>query len=252
MEIFIDSADPNEIRKWSDFIPITGVTTNPSSLGQAIQEWVRAKKGRGEGITEEMAWQKARSHVTRIFEVAEGRPVSVQGRAYPDENEMLLEVQGLVHDATSISSRHGHHHQGRIVVKLPITGPGLRVCRRLKKENEDIQCNMTLCFHPIQALIAAEAGADYVSPFVGRLEDIEPGRGLDLVEKIRKLYDLREFKTRVLAASIRSADQLVEVWLRGDADIATVPPSVLEEAHQNELTKKGQQKFLDDWKNSFA
>ena len=248
MEIFIDSADLEEIRIWSNFIPITGVTTNPSSLGKAIQEWAQAKKGRGERITEDIAWQQVRSHVTKICSVAKGRPVSVQGRAYPDENEMLQEGKNLVHDGASISSRNGH--QNTVVVKLPITDTGLRVCRRLT--DKGIECNMTLCFHPIQALMAAEAGAAYVSPFVGRLEILKRGSGLDLVDQIRKIYDLRRFKTRVLAASIRSADQLVEVWLRGGADIATVPASVLEEAHQNKHTEAGQKKFMDDWKNSLV
>ncbi len=256
MEIFIDSADPKEIRKWSDIIK--GVTTNPSSLGQAIQEWAKAeaKAGMDGAKIAHLSWRQVLENLTAIYDVAKGRPVSVPVHVGespdryvpdPDEDDLVHEGECLAMMGEKISPRIGY--PVRIVMKLPVTRPGLRACRLLA--DKGIPCNMTLCFTPAQALMAAEAGAAYISPFVGRLEDVQEGIGLALIEKICKLYQLGGIKhTRVLAASIRSADQLVEVGLRG-ADIATVPPSVLEEIHQNERTERGQRKFMDDyWKST--
>jgi transaldolase len=131
-----------------------------------------------------------------------------------------------------------------IVVKVPLTREGLQACKTLRAE--DIHVNVTLCFSPSQALMAAMAGATYVSPFVGRLDDISHD-GMELIRQIRVIYDNYGYETGILVASIRHPQHVVEAALAG-ADVATIPMSVIRQLIRHPLTDLGQEKFLSDWK----
>lgn len=212
MKIFIDTADLNQIRDAKDLGILDGVTTNPSLI---------AKTGKPfDELLEE------------ICKIVDG-PVSAEVTA--------VEYEGMLKEGKKLASIHPN-----IVIKLPITRDGLKTCCELSRNN--IPVNMTLCFSPAQALLVAKAGAAFVSPFVGRLDDISH-MGMDLIRAIVQIYDNYNFRTEVLVASVRSPIHVYEAGLCG-ADVATIPYSVINQLLNHPLTDIGLEKFLDDWKKT--
>lgn len=211
MKIFLDTADIAEIRRAADAGFIDGVTTNPSLMAKVA----------GDRDPKELFLE--------ICDAVDG-PISAEVIA-TDRDTMIVEGKRLaaLHD--------------NIVVKLPLTEDGLRACRALTAEG--IRTNVTLCFSPSQALLAAKAGATYVSPFVGRLDDISHD-GMELIGQIRHIYDNYGMETQILAASIRHPKHFVESALLG-ADCGTLPPKVLYQLLKHPLTDRGLDAFLADW-----
>ncbi len=208
MKIFIDSASLTEIRDVAAKGLIDGVTTNPTLV---------AKEGR------EFA-----PLIREICEAARG-PVSAEVTTL-EASEMIAEGRRLakIHDL--------------VVVKVPLTMPGIEACRTLASDG--IKVNVTLCFSPLQAILAAKAGATFVSPFVGRLDDIaEPG--MELIDKIVRIYQNYDFTTEVLVASVRNPVHIVEAALMG-ADICTVPYAVIQQMAHHPLTDRGLERFMAD------
>ncbi len=212
MKFFVDTADVAEIRELAATGLLDGVTTNPSLIMKA-----------GRDIREVTA---------EICEIVDG-PVS-------------SEVTALEADAMVDEGRHLAGIAPNIVVKVPLTWEGLKACRRLTTEGHRV--NVTLCFSASQALLAAKAGAAYVSPFVGRLDDIGLD-GMELIADIREIFDNYDFGTEILAASIRTVNH-VAAAARIGADVATVPPGVLRKLVEHPLTDKGLEAFLADWAKS--
>ncbi|MBL42735.1 MAG: fructose-6-phosphate aldolase [Rhodospirillaceae bacterium] len=213
MKFFIDTANIEEIKELIPFGIIDGVTTNPSLIAASNRD---------------------------IFEVLDeicglvSGPISAEVTA-TDYNEMIKEAKKLV----SISKN--------IVIKVPLTKDGLKACSELR--NKDINVNVTLCFSPSQALIAAKCGASYISPFIGRLDDISHD-GMQLIQDIRSIYDnYPEYDTQILAASLRHPNHLVEAALVG-ADVSTLPPNIIHKLFNHPLTDLGLKSFLDDWAKS--
>lgn len=214
MQFFVDTADVGEIAELAASGLVDGVTTNPTLVART-----------GRPLFDVLA---------EICALVPG-PVSAEVAA-TDFDGMLREAHRLAEIA------------GNICVKLPLTWDGLKACRRLSAEG--IATNLTLCFHPAQALLAARAGATFVSPFVGRLDDIGH-RGMELVEQICAIYRNypETIRTRVLAASIRNLGHVIEA-ARAGAHVATVPPAVLRAMVQHPLTDKGLAGFLADWQKT--
>jgi transaldolase len=212
MKIFLDTADLAEIRRAADANLIDGITTNPSLMMQAAGQ------------------KDPRELFREICEAVDG-PVSAEVVAV-DKDKMLSEGRRLakIHD--------------NIVVKVPLTEDGLRACRALRADG--IRVNVTLCFSVTQAHLAAKAGATFISPFVGRIDDIS-GDGMELIGLIRQVYDNYGFATEILAASIRHPQHVVQSLLLG-ADCATMPPKVLHQLLKHPLTDAGLSAFLADWK----
>jgi transaldolase len=210
MKFFIDTGNVDEIREAASLGILDGVTTNPSLI---------AKEGRD-----------FKEVLRDIVSIVNG-PISAEVTS--TEHEEMLD-QGR-----DLAKIHPN-----IVVKVPLTKAGLQTCKRLRQE--DIRVNVTLCFSPSQALLAAKAGASYISPFVGRLDDISTD-GMELIRQIRVIYDNYDFETEILAASIRHPIHLVESALAG-ADVATIPFKVINQLLKHPLTDIGQEKFLADWK----
>jgi transaldolase len=209
MRIFIDTANVEEIEKAAQLGVLDGVTTNPSLLAK--------EKG------------NYREILRRICEIVDG-PVSAEVTA--------LDVKGILTEAEDLSKIHKN-----IIIKVPVTREGLIATKQLSEKGVDV--NMTLCFSPLQALLAAKAGAAYISPFVGRLDDVSHD-GMDLIETIVQIYDNYGFETNVLVASIRHPLHIVDAALMG-ADVVTVPFKVIEQMIQHPLTDVGLKKFLADW-----
>lgn len=212
MKFFLDTADVDEISTWNETGLLDGVTTNPSLI---------LKSGRD-----------IRDVLAEICDIVDG---DVSGEvAATDYGTMLDEGRKLAEIADNIC------------IKLPTTMDGVRACRALVGEGNKV--NMTLCFSANQALLVAKAGATYVSPFIGRLDDMAID-GLELIEEIRTIYDNYEFETEILAASIRTVNHVKDCALAG-ADVATLPPSTIEKLVQHPLTDKGLEQFLADWKKT--
>jgi len=209
MKFFIDTAELREIRECQEQGIIDGVTTNPSLV---------AKSGK-----------RFRDILVEICELVKG-PVSAEVVAQ-DMAGMMREA----HDLSGIAPN--------IVVKIPLTAEGLKAVKACT--DEGIKTNVTLCFSPTQALLAAKAGAGYISPFVGRLDDIAAD-GMDLIRKIVAIYKNFDFKTEVLVASVRNPNHIVEAALCG-AQVATVPYAVLQQLVKHPLTDSCLSKFLADW-----
>ena len=209
MKIFIDTANIDEIKEAHSMGMVDGVTTNPSLI---------AKEGRD---FEEI--------IKEICEIVNG-PISAE--------VISIDTEGMVKEARELSKIHDN-----IVVKIPMLVDGLKATRILAEEG--IKTNVTLVFSPLQALMAAKAGATYVSPFIGRLDDISQ-EGLLLVEQIVEIYSNYAFDTEIIVASIRNPLHVLESALMG-ADIATIPFSVLGKLAAHPLTDKGLKAFLDDW-----
>jgi transaldolase len=210
MKLWLDTADVEEIRAASRFGVVSGVTTNPSL-------WAKAASG-----------TDYRDVVLEICSIIDG-PISAECLAQ--------DVEGLVQEARSIASWHPN-----VVVKIPLDENGLEAIYRVAKEG--IKVNTTLIFQPNQAMLAAQAGATYVSPFVGRLDDIGHD-GIDLVADIVEIFDRYDFPTQVLAASLRHPLHVVQAAQAG-AHIATMPYSVLRSMFKHPLTDAGMQKFRED------
>ena len=211
MKIFIDTANLNEIKKAKALGLVDGVTTNPTLL---------AKEG-----------EKTETLIRKIWEEVRG-PVNV-------------EVIGTTCDAMVKEAREMAAWGDEIVIKIPITLEGLKAVRILSEEK--IRTNVTLVFSPSQAVLAAKAGATYVCPFLGRLDDIG-FNGLDLIQQIRGIYaNYEEIHTRIVVASIRNPIHVIEAGLMG-ADIVTIPPAVMEQMAKHPLTDKGIAQFLEDAK----
>ncbi|MBU0987572.1 MAG: fructose-6-phosphate aldolase [Proteobacteria bacterium] len=209
MKFFIDTANINEIKEANDMGMVDGVTTNPSLI---------AKEGRD---FEEI--------IKEICEIVDG-PISAE--------VVSTDTEGMLKEARKLSKIHNN-----IVVKIPMLVDGLKATRKLSEEG--IKTNVTLVFSPLQALMAAKAGATYVSPFIGRLDDISQ-EGLLLVEQIVEIYSNYAFDTEIIVASIRNPLHVLESALMG-ADIATIPFNVLSKLAAHPLTDKGLKAFLDDW-----
>lgn len=210
MQIFIDSADIEEIRDAAAMGVIDGVTTNPSLV---------AKTGR-----------PFKDVLVDICEVVDG-PISAE--------VVATEYQGIMKEARSLAAMHEN-----IVVKVPLIAEGLKAVRTLSEEG--IRTNVTLCFSPTQGLLAAKAGATYVSPFIGRIDDIS-GNGMEIVEQLVAIYQNYGLATQVLAASIRHPVHVVQAALIG-ADVATLPHSVIHQLVKHPLTDIGLERFLADAK----
>jgi transaldolase len=213
MKFFVDTADVAEIRELADLGLLDGVTTNPSLIAKAGRDF--------------------KTIIAEICEIVPG-PVSAEVAA-TDTAGMLREGRILAKIAENVT------------IKVPLTWDGLRACKTLTDEGTKV--NVTLCFSANQAILAAKAGATFVSPFIGRLDDIGL-EGMDLIREIRAIYDnYPDFRTEILAASIRTVNHVKDSALAG-ADVATVPPAILKALVKHPLTDKGLETFLADWKKS--
>ncbi len=210
MKIFIDTADLDEIKEANALGILDGVTTNPSLV---------AKTGK-----------PFEACIKDILEVVSG-PVSVEVTA--------TDFEGMIKEAETYAA-----WAGNVVVKVPIIKEGLKAIKALSEKG--IKVNTTLCFSPMQALLAAKAGAAYISPFVGRLDDISQD-GMELIGQVVEIYDNYAFDTEVLVASVRNPTHVVEAALMG-ADVATLPLKVIDQLLKHPLTDIGLEKFLADWK----
>ena len=210
MKLFIDTADVAQIRQAWDWGIIDGVTTNPTHIansGKPFDDVLR-----------------------EIFDIVDG-PISVES--------VSLNAEGIIAEGRRIAAFHKN-----AVVKVPIVIEGLKAVKVLAAEG--IKTNVTLCFSPLQAFLAAKAGATYISPFIHRL-DMVGHEGGDLIRQIREIYDNYGFTTQILAASIRNTRQVLDSLLAG-ADVATMPLDMLQALYQHPLTEDGLQMFLNDWK----
>ncbi|MEE9133793.1 MAG: fructose-6-phosphate aldolase [Gemmatimonadota bacterium] len=210
MKIFIDTADLQEIRRAARAGLIDGVTTNPSLMAKVI------------------GTANVADYMKEVADAVDG-PVSLE--------VLALDADGMVSQGQDLA-RFGDN----VVIKVPLTEEGLVACKRLRAEG--IGVNVTLCFSPSQALLAAKAGATFISPFIGRLDDISH-QGMELIAQIREIYDNYGFNTEILVASIRHPLHFVEAAMIG-ADIATVPPAVLWKLLNHPLTDRGIEAFLED------
>ncbi|MEZ5854936.1 MAG: fructose-6-phosphate aldolase [Hyphomicrobiaceae bacterium] len=213
MEFFVDTADIAEIRELASLGLLDGVTTNPSLIAKAGRDF--------------------KTIIAEICEIVDG-PVSAEVAA-TDTDGMLSEGRTLAKIASNVA------------VKVPLTWDGLKACRALTDEGTMV--NVTLCFSANQALLAAKAGATFVSPFIGRLDDIGLD-GMELIREIRTIYDnYPDLETKILAASIRTVNHVRDAAIIG-ADVATVPPATLKALVKHPLTDKGLEAFLADWKKT--
>ena len=214
MKFFIDTANLDEIKNAYDLGVLDGVTTNPSLIAK-------------EGIAGRDAFK---SHIRKICEIVQG-PVSAEG--------VCCDLEGMLREARELSAIDPN-----VVVKIPMTTVGLRAVKTLSREG--VQTNVTLIFSPLQALLAAKAGATYISPFVGRLDDISQ-EGMSLVREILDIFSNYLFETEVIVASVRNPLHVLTAARLG-ADIATIPYKVIEQLARHPLTDLGIEKFLQDWK----
>ena len=213
MQFFLDTANLNEIREAATFGFADGVTTNPSLI---------AKEGNVD----------FKQHIAAICEIVKG-PVSAEVTSQ--------DVDGMIREGLEYSKIAPN-----VVIKCPLTRDGLKATRHLS--DQGIRVNVTLCFSPAQAILAAKAGASFISPFLGRLDDIGEN-GLELLQTIIEIYHNYSWKTEVLAASLRHPIHVIEAARLG-ADIATIPFKVIDQLFNHPLTDKGQAQFLADWAKS--
>lgn len=212
MDFFADTAVIDDIRELHDYGLLDGVTTNPSLIAKSGGDFLET--------------------VREIAHIVPG-PISAEVAA-TDHAGMMAEAQVLSAIAENV------------VIKVPLTLDGLKACRELRAAGTAV--NVTLCFSANQALLAAKAGATYVSPFIGRLDDINLD-GMELIHSIRALYDTQGFDTQILAASIRNPNHVSDAALAG-ADVATMPPEVIRALVKHPLTDKGLDAFIADWKKT--
>jgi len=209
MKFFLDTANIEEIKKASEWGILDGVTTNPTLI---------SKTGR-----------PFKEVVQEILEIVDG-PVSLE--------TVSLDAEGMIREGKLLAEMGEN-----VVVKIPMTPEGLKAVQAL--ESEGIPTNVTLVFSPTQALLAAKAGASYVSPFVGRLDDIS-GEGMKLIEEIKTIFTNYEFDTEIIVASVRHPMHVLEAAIIG-ADICTMPFKVMEQLFKHPLTDVGLERFLKDW-----
>ena len=209
MKIFLDSANLESIKKYNDMGLLDGITTNPSLL---------SKEG-GDP-------QKTMEEITRII-----------------KGDVSLEVVAIDYEGMMEEGRRLRKYGENVVVKVPMTAEGLKACKALTAEG--IPVNVTLIFSPNQALLAAKAGAKYVSPFIGRLDDVGKD-GMNLIREIKTIFSNYDFKTQTLVASIRHPMHVVDAAKIG-AEVVTLPPAVLEKMLKHQLTDIGLKNFLADW-----
>ena len=209
MKIFLDTANLEAIKKYNDMGLLDGITTNPSLL---------AKEG-GDP-------QKTMKEISTII-----------------KGDVSLEVVSTTYNEMVEEGRRLREYGNNVIVKCPMTGEGLKACKSLSTEG--IPVNVTLVFSSNQAVLAAKAGAKYVSPFIGRLDDIGH-TGMDLIKEIKQIFQNYDFKTQILVASVRHPQHVVDAGKIG-ADVVTLPPTVLEKMLKHTLTDKGLKAFLDDW-----
>ena len=211
MKFFVDTAEVSEIKALEEIGILDGVTTNPSLILKSGRDFFEVIK--------------------EICEICPSKPVSAEVTAL-DAKTMIKQGEKLAELADNV------------VIKLPLTMDGLKACKYFS--NKGIKTNVTLCFSPAQAILAAKAGATYISPFVGRLDDIAQ-TGMDLIASIRAIYDnYDEFTTEILVASIRSPMHVVEAGEMG-ADVCTIPAKVIHQLVKHPLTDKGLEQFVKDW-----
>jgi len=210
MKFFIDTANPGEIRKAYEMGVIDGVTTNPTLISKENRDFT--------------------SLIREICDIIQGLPISLE--------VLSLKAEAMIEEARNLSERGDN-----IVVKIPMTAEGLRTIKVLV--GEGIKTNTTLVFSPTQALLAAKAGTTYVSPFIGRLDDISQ-TGMDLVAQMVTIFKNYGFGSKVIVSSIRHPIHVLEAALIG-ADVATIPYKVIEQLVQHPLTDIGIEKFLADW-----
>ena len=214
MELYIDTANLDEIRQAADLGVLDGVTTNPSLVAK-------------EGV----------EFHPRLREICAIVPGPVSAEVVSTEHDgMVAEANELIPIGENI------------VIKLPCIEEGIKACKTLS--DRGVRVNMTLCFQPLQALLAAKAGAFLISPFLGRIDDVA-GDGMELIQQIRQIYDNYDFPTKLLAASIRHPLHMVQAAMLG-ADVATVPFKVIQQVLKHPLTDVGLKRFLDDWASNPA
>jgi len=211
MKFFIDTANPGEIKKAYEMGVIDGVTTNPTLISKENKDFV--------------------SLIKEICEIIQGLPISLE--------VLSLNSEGMIEEAQNLSEMGQN-----IVVKIPMTGEGLKAIKILVSEG--IKTNTTLVFSPTQALLAAKAGTTYVSPFIGRLDDISQ-TGMEVVEQIVTIFNNYDFESEVIVSSIRHPIHVLEAALIG-AHVATIPYKVIEQLVKHPLTDIGIERFLEDWK----
>jgi len=211
MKFFIDTANPVEIKKAYEMGVIDGVTTNPTLISKENKDFG--------------------SLIKEIGDIVQGLPISLE--------VLSLRSEGMIEEAQKLSEMGQN-----IVVKIPMTGEGLKAIKVLISEG--IKTNTTLVFSPTQALLAAKAGTTYVSPFIGRLDDVSQ-TGMDLIRQIMTIFNNYGFESEVIVASIRHPVHVLEAALIG-ADVATIPYKVIEQLTKHPLTDIGIERFLEDWK----
>jgi transaldolase len=211
MKFFIDTANPGEIRRAYEMGVIDGVTTNPTLISKENMDFA--------------------SLIGEICKIIQGLPISLE--------VISLKAEGMIEEARTLA-KIGKN----VVVKIPMTVEGLKAIKVLVSEG--IKTNTTLVFSPTQALLAAKAGTTYVSPFIGRLDDISQ-TGMELIEQIVTIFDNYDFDSEVIVSSIRNPIHVLEAALIG-ADVATIPYKVIEQLAQHPLTDIGIERFLADWK----
>jgi transaldolase len=212
MKIFLDSADLGEIRKIAELGICDGITTNPTLIAKSGQDFKTVLK--------------------EIVSLIPG-PISAE--------VVSIEHKGMLAEAEVLAKLHEN-----IVIKLPLTPEGLRACKTLSSQG--LKTNVTLCFQAGQALLAAKCGASYISPFIGRLDDVSVD-GMALIHDIRTIYDNYGFETEILAASIRHPRHIIDSALAG-ADVATCPYKIIMQLYSHPLTDKGLSAFMEDWTRS--
>lgn len=211
MQLFIDTANIEQIRTAYSWGILDGVTTNPTHIAATGRDF--------DAVLDE------------IFKVVDG-PISVE--------TVSLKSAAIVEEGRAIHALHKN-----AIVKVPVMVEGLKAVKQLSSEG--IRTNVTLCFSPVQAFLAAKAGATYISPFVHR-KDLAGDDGMQLVRQIRAIFDRYGYQTKILAASIRTTKEVLECLLAG-ADVATMPFDILESLYKHMMTDAGLQMFLNDWKN---
>ncbi len=223
MKLYVDTANLQEIREIHELGVLAGVTTNPSLVAKALMQ-------AGERFDSEDAFYQRFTEVIREIARLVQAPVSAE--------VLATDAEGMIAEGKKLAALDPH-----VVIKLPITAAGLQACRALA--DEGIAVNMTLIFSANQALLAARAGAAYVSPFLGRIDDIG-GDGVELVREIRAIFDIHEIETEIIAASVRHPQHVTAAALAG-ADIATIPYKVFVAMMKHPLTSNGIERFLADW-----
>ncbi|MHC4218259.1 MAG: fructose-6-phosphate aldolase [Planctomycetota bacterium] len=213
MDIYIDTANLDEIKQAADLGVLDGVTTNPSLVGK-------------EGSVD------LHKHLEAICEIVPG-PVSAE--------VLATDYEGMVAEGRTLAAIAPN-----IVIKLPCIEAGIRACKTFS--DQGVQTNLTLCFQPLQALVAAKAGAFLISPFVGRIDDIG-GDGMELIQQIRQIYDNYGYDTKILTASIRHPQHMVQAAMIG-SDVATCPFKVIQQVTKHPLTDIGLKRFIEDWEKS--